>query len=205
MAKTKRKVETDKRVVYQLKITLLGIQPPIWRRIQVADCTLDRLHEAVQTAMGWTNRHLHQFEIDGMRYGDPQLLDDGFGELECEDSLATRLSKLLGRRKKGFRFRYEYDFGDGWEHEIQLEDQLPAEPKTKYPQCVDGARACPPEDCGGVWGYADLLKVLGNSKHKEYERLSEWAGQIDPEAFNPRAATATMHEGIFDWRSEAAE
>jgi hypothetical protein len=202
MGKTRQQSKLLIRIAYQFKIILMGVQPPIWRRIQVTDCTLDKLHEHIQTAMGWTNSHVHQFEIDGRIYGDPQLLDDGFGELKFNDSLTIYLRPLLGRRKKGFRFRYEYDLGDSWEHEVQLEDLLPPDPGTKYPHCLDGARACPPEDCGGASGYARLLTVLTNPTHKDHRDLSQWAGSFDPESFDAQAATAAMREGVFDWRAE---
>ncbi|MFH1304708.1 MAG: plasmid pRiA4b ORF-3 family protein, partial [Planctomycetota bacterium] len=133
-------------LLYQFKITLLGIEPPIWRRIQVQDCTLDKLHEHIQTAMGWDNMHLHQFEIKGERYGDPDLLDDGFGAFHCFDSTATILSQILPRTKKRFSFKYEYDFGDGWEHEILFEGRPSPQKKRKYPLCLEGEQACPPED-----------------------------------------------------------
>ncbi|MGZ0174911.1 MAG: plasmid pRiA4b ORF-3 family protein, partial [Planctomycetales bacterium] len=98
--------------LYQFKITLLESQPRIWRRIQVKDSSLDKLHERIQTAMGWTNSHLHQFEIDGERYGDPELLDDGFEDFECVDSTVTKISKIVPKDGKRFQFTYEYDFGD---------------------------------------------------------------------------------------------
>src|SRR5579871_2773011 len=101
--------------VYQFKIMLKDSHPPIWRRIQVKDCTLDKLHEHIQTAMGWTNSHLHQFDIKGERYGDPELLDDGFADFECVDSTRTLLCEILPKTNKRFAFKYEYDFGDGWE------------------------------------------------------------------------------------------
>jgi hypothetical protein len=111
--------------VYQFKITLKGIKPPIWRRIQTKDCTLDQLHEHIQTAMGWTNSHLHQFEIEGEPYGDPTLMEDDFEEME--DSTATKLGDIVPEGTRRFRFMYEYDFGDSWEHEILFEGCLPAE------------------------------------------------------------------------------
>lgn len=113
--------------LYQFKITLLESQPPIWRRIQVKHCTLDRLHEHIQIAMGWTNRHLHQFRIDGERYGDPDLIDDGFEDFECVDSTITKINEIVPRDGKRFRFLYEYDFGDGWKHEVLFEGCLKAE------------------------------------------------------------------------------
>lgn len=187
--------------VFQFKITLLGAKPLIWRRIQVQDCTLDKLHEYVQTAMGWTNSHLHQFEIKGERYGDPELLDDGFEDFECVDSTKTMLSEILPKSGKRFSFKYEYDFGDGWEHEVVFEGCPTVDPKAKYPLCVEGARACPPEDCGGVWGYTDFLEAIGNKKHKEHKSMLEWVGGwFDPEEFDPATATKAMKKGLPDWR-----
>src|SRR5436305_7698409 len=107
--------------VYQFKVTLIDTTPPIWRRIQVGDCTLDKLHEHLQTAMGWTNSHMHQFRIDDKLYGDPMLLAETFEELECADSTRTRLSDILPEGDRRFRFEYEYDFGAGWLHEVLFE------------------------------------------------------------------------------------
>lgn len=186
--------------LYQFKITLLESQPPIWRRIQVKDSTLDKLHERIQTAMGWTNSHLHQFEIDGERYGDPELLDDGFEDFECVDSTVTKISKIVPKNGKRFRFLYEYDFGDGWEHEVLFEGCLKAEKGGRYPVCVEGERNCPPEDVGGVWGYAEFLEAIANPKHEEHERMLEWAGHFDPEEFDAEKTTKAMRRGLPDWR-----
>jgi uncharacterized protein YwqG len=147
--------------VYQFKITLKDIEPPIWRRIQTKDCTLDRLHGHIQTAMGWTNSHLHQFEIGGVTYGDPELLLEGFeDDPEIVDSLDTRISKIIPKDGKRFSFDYEYDFGDGWEHEVFFEGCLRAEKGTRYPLCIEGERACPPEDSGGPYGYPEYLEAM---------------------------------------------
>ncbi len=188
--------------VWQFKITLLGAEPAIWRRIQVKDCTLDKLHEHIQTAMGWTNSHLHQFEIKGERYGDPELLDDGFEDSECLDSTRTNLGQILPKTGKRFALKYEYDFGDGWEHEVLFEGSPPVDPKAKYPVCLEGERACPPEDCGGVWGYGDFLQAIRNPKHEEHESMLEWiGGRFDPEEFDPKKATKEMKKGLPDWKS----
>jgi hypothetical protein len=188
--------------LYQFKITLLEAQPAIWRRIQVQDCTLDQLHEHIQTAMGWTNSHLHQFEIQEQRYGDPELLDDGFEDFECVDSRRTLLSQILPQRKKRSAFLEEYDFGDGWQHEILFEGSPAMNPKAKYPLCLEGERACPPEDCGGVWGYADFLAAIGDPQHEDHEQLLEWiGGSFDPEEFAAATATKSMKRGLPDWRS----
>ena len=201
-AKKKPKRPTNKITgdLYQFKITLLESNLPIWRRIQVQDGTLDKLHEHIQTAMGWTNSHLHQFEIKGERYGDPELLDDGFEDFECEDSTTTMLSEILPKTGKRFAFKYEYDFGDGWEHEVLYEGSLPLEKGKKYPLCLEGERACPPEDVGGVWGYADFLEAIADPKHEQHDDFVEWAGEFDPAEFDPMKATRDMKKGLPDWR-----
>lgn len=188
--------------LYQFKITLLGSSPPIWRRIQVPDCTLDKLHEYIQTAMGWTNSHLHQFEIRGKRYGDPALLDDGFEEFDGIDSTKTMISEIMPQRSKRFAFSYEYDFGDGWEHQIAFEGcPDPAEGK-RYPLCLEGEQACPPEDVGGVWGYQDFLAAIADPQHEEHETYLDWCGgSFSREKFDPQQATTAMKKGLPDWRS----
>lgn len=187
---------------YQFKITLLEIEPPIWRRIQVGDCTLDRLHENIQTSMGWTNSHLHHFRIGTTLYGDPFLMQENFGDLQYKDSTRTMLSDILPEGGRTFRFQYEYDFGDGWLHEVLFEGRKPAEPGKRYPLCLEGARACPPEDVGGVWGYAEFLAAIHDPDHEEHKGMREWIGRkFDSEAFNAVGATRRMKEGLPDWRS----
>jgi hypothetical protein len=196
----KPKAKADAGELYQFKITLTDTMPPIWRRIQVPDCTLDELHEFIQLAMGWTNSHLHQFEIDGKRYGDPELLDAGFNDFDCIDSTETKIGDIVPRSGKRFRFTYEYDFGDGWQHEILFEGTPKPEPGKKYPLCLEGERACPPEDVGGVWGFAEFLEAIGNPEHDRHDELLEWSGPFDPEAFDPVAATKAMRKGLPNWR-----
>jgi hypothetical protein len=187
--------------VYQFKITLQESIPPIWRRIQVGDCTLDKLHEHIQSAMGWTNSHLNHFRIEETLYGDPLLMQETFEEMKYKDATTTRLSDLLPKGGGRFAFEYEYDFGDGWMHEVLFEGRIPADPKAKYPLCLEGARACPPEDVGGVWGYAELVEALADPKHERHGELSEWMPKkFDPEAFSPLAATRRMKKGLPDWR-----
>jgi hypothetical protein len=187
--------------VYQFKITLLESRPPIWRRIQVKDCALDKLHERIQTAMGWTNSHLHDFKIGGKDYGDPLLLYENFEEFDYGDSTVTKLSDILPRDGRRFRFEYQYDFGDGWRHEVLFEGCLRAERGKRYPVCLEGARACPPEDVGGVWGYADLVEAIADPENEDRDGLLAWAGgQFDPEAFDPVKATKRMWRGLPDWR-----
>ncbi|HVU88054.1 MAG TPA: plasmid pRiA4b ORF-3 family protein [Pirellulales bacterium] len=201
MARAKKPAAKQPSQVYRFKITLLDVKPPIWRRIEVADGTLDELHEHIQTAMGWTNSHLHQFDIGGRRYGDPELLDDGWGDRDFVDSTKLRLNKLLDKKRKSFRFHYEYDFGDGWRHEIIYEGVQPAEPGAKYPRCTEGARACPPEDCGGPWGYMDFLEAIRDPKHESHDDLLEWiGGEFDSEAFDLKEANKEMRRGLPNWR-----
>jgi hypothetical protein len=199
LAKTRKPKSSG--TVFQFKVTLVGVKPPIWRRIQVPDCTLDKLHEHIQTSMGWTNSHLHHFRLGEQLYGDPELMQENFEEMGYEDSTRTMLSDLVPKTGKRFSFVYEYDFGDGWEHEVLFEGRPPVDPRAKYPVCLEGARACPPDDCGGVWGYADFLEAIGNKKHEQHEEMLEWiGGRFDPEEFDPVTATKSMKKGLPDWR-----
>jgi hypothetical protein len=165
--------------VYRLKITLKHFKPPIWRRVLVtSDITLNDLHWIIQVAMGWTNSHLHQFRIGPAYYSDPAFGLDGVRD-ECQ----TELGDVITREK--LRFVYEYDFGDGWQHEILVEKILPAEAGETYPKCMAGQRACPPEDCGGVWGYGHFLEAIRHPDHPEHEDMLEWiGGSFDPEQFD---------------------
>src|SRR6516162_7112754 len=201
-AKAMKQTAAD--TVYQFKITLLKSSPPIWRQIQVHDCTLDKLHEHIQTAMGWTNSHLHHFRIGEQLFGDPDLMQENSEELEYRDSTTTRISDILPKSGKGFHFQYEYDFGDSWYHEVLFEGVVQADPKVKYPLCLEGARACPPEDCGGIWSYPDFVEAIQNPDHERHEELLEWVGgSFDPEEFDPANATKAMNKGLPDWRRMA--
>jgi hypothetical protein len=189
--------------LYQFKITLLEARPPIWRRIQVKDCTLDKLHEHIQTAMGWTNSHLHHFRINDQLYGDPLLMQENFEDMGYEDSTSTKLSDILPKTGKRFRFKYEYDFGDGWRHDVLFEGCVRAERGKRYPVCIEGARACPPEDVGGTSGYEEFVEAMANPHHERHEEFSEWIGaRFDPEGFDSAKATKRMWRGLPDWRSE---
>ncbi len=196
----KPKAKADPNTVYQFKITLMDSQPPIWRRIQVEDCTLDKLHEHIQTAMGWTNSHLHRFEIGEQGYADPMLMEEDMEEFGYIDSTQTKLSEVIPKNKKRLRIFYEYDFGDGWEHEILFEGRLQKESGKRYPMCVDGARACPPEDVGGISGFYEFLAALADPKHEEHDNYMEWGGDFDPKTFDAQQATKAMKKGLPDWR-----
>lgn len=177
--------------LFQFKITLLDIEPPIWRRIQITDCTLADLHECIQGAMGWENYHLHQFEINDVRYGPPT--PDDF-DLEMEDETKVLLSKIVPQGGDRFHFVYEYDFGDGWRHEVLFEGHPPPEKRRKYPFCIEGERACPPEDVGGPWGYAEYLEAMADPDHEQHEDFMEWSGPFDPETFDAKKATREMRK-----------
>ena len=136
--------------------------------------------------MGWAGGHLHQF-IDGEDYYGPPDLED------AENENRVRLNQIAPAEKA--RFLYEYDFGDSWEHDILVEKILPAEVGVKYPVCLKGARACPPDDCGGVWGYADLLEALKDPAHPEHKEMLEWiGGELDPEAFDLEEVNKMLQE-----------
>ena len=171
--------------VYQMKVTLEGTDPPIWRRIQVAaDTTLAELHDILQVVMGWEEGHLHQFIIGGEYYGDPTPgpLGDLLG-LEMIDERRVKLAQVVSGEKS--TFVYEYDFGDSWEHHIVVEKVLPPEEGMRCPVCLTGEKACPPEDCGGVWGYYHLLDAIKDPDHPEHEEMCEWLGDdLDPDAFD---------------------
>lgn len=197
--KTRKPLPTN--TVFQFKITLRGGKPTIWRRIQVQDCTLDQLHEHIQTAMGWSNSHLHHFRVGEQLYGDPRLMQENMEEMNYRDSTTTLLSDIVPKTGRKFRFVYEYDFGDCWEHEVLLEKCLEAEAGGTYPICLKGKRACPPEDCGGVWGYDDFLAAIGDPQHADHKDMREWVGgRFDAEDFDPVAATKAMQKGLPDWR-----
>ena len=171
--------------VYQFKVTLQGIRPPIWRRILVpATYTFWDLHVAIQDVMGWLDYHLHEFRVHVPRTGKTE--DIGFPNDEFPAVRPGWAVKLVNRfTMKNRVAQYEYDFGDGWEHLVELEAVLPREPGVTYPVCVKGKRACPPEDCGGTSGYAELLRVVADPGHEEHAETMEWlGGDFDPERFD---------------------
>ena len=169
--------------VHTLKVSLQGVRPPIWRRILVpSDFTLAQLHDVLQEAMGWTNSHLHQFEVGDMLYSDPTFELEEV-DLDMEDESSITVAEALPRQ--GSWAVYEYDFGDGWKHLLLVEKVGPPEPDLLAPVCLKGARACPPEDCGGPSGYAQLLEALREPKQARHRELLEWLGsEFDPEPFD---------------------
>jgi hypothetical protein len=164
------------------------VSPAIWRRIEVpAGYTFWDLHVAIQDAMGWTDSHLHAFRI---LTGDGDPLEIGLPDPHGEFDVVAGWTRKLTQHFKtpGDRADYEYDFGDGWQHEILLEEIVAAGPDATYPRCLDGARRCPPEDCGGPYGYAEFLKAVENKRHPGHREMLEWCGgAFDPEVFDPAA------------------
>ena len=176
---------------HTLKVTLRGVKPPVWRRIVVDSQTkLWTLSDLLEGAMGWYGGHLHLFDVRGTIYGepDPEWDDDTLDERK------VRLADVLPNAKS--KMRWDYDFGDGWEHDVVVEAIGPPDANATYPVCLGGRRACPPEDCGGPYGYRDLLKALADPSHPDHADLREWAPpDFDPEAFDTEAATVDMRAG----------
>ncbi len=192
--------------IYELKVMLRGSKPPIWRRVAVAaDMRLSDLHQVIQVVMGWGNYHLHQFVVHNRQpkptreesaslnwqeryerliicrdrcWSDPRMEVEG-----TEDERKMRLCELAPAVKS--KFIYEYDFGDGWEHDIEVVKIGPPAEGVKYPVCIEGKLACPPEDCGGIWGYYEMLEALKDPKHEQHKEFTEWiGGKFDPERFD---------------------
>jgi hypothetical protein len=186
LAKTAAPNKRTNTAVLRLKVTLRGARPPIWRRILMpGSTTLSDLHLAIQVTMGWHDGHLHDFDVGGEHYGDPSTMDD------VADERRVTLNALV---KSGVsRFSYTYDFGDTWEHQVLIEKAAPSDKTKPHPTCIAGKRNCPPEDCGGVWGYTDLLEILANPAHPEHEERLEWlGGEFDPEAFSVADTDAAL-------------
>jgi len=173
-------------LVVKLKVTLTGMRPPVWRRVLMpAAMTLGDLHRVIQAAMGWDNSHLHDFDIGGVRYGDPSDTD------EVDDEEDIDLATIL--RSGVSRFRYTYDFGDDWVHLVTIEGTLPSAEGQPCPACIGGKRACPPEDSGGPYGLAQLLEIRANPSHPDHEEMAEWLGDdYDPEVFSVADADAAV-------------
>jgi hypothetical protein len=173
--------------VFQLRITLADVEPAVWRQLLVpGDIRLDKLHRTLQAAMGWQDSHLHNFRIGGVMYG---MQADDYPDEELDEKSVTA-AEALGEER---RFVYEYDYGDGWEHEIAVEDERPISVSLKAPVCLNGENACPPEDCGGPYGYSHLLRVLADPHHEEHAHLVAWSGgPIDPTAFDLALVNAKL-------------
>ena len=177
--------------VLQLKLSLRGVsKPPVWRRLLVpADMRLSQVHDVIQTAMGWTDTHLHAFSTAYGDYGPPDP------ELDHRDERKARLGDILPQ--PGGRITYTYDFGDFWEHDIVLEKALAPDPGARLPVCLAGKGACPPEDCGGGWGYADLRDTLADPASEEHDAMLEWLGLDSADDFDPAAFDVEETNEVF--------
>jgi hypothetical protein len=174
--------------VHQFKVTLRGVKPPVWRRVLVpSDFSLRKVHDVLQIVMGWTDTHLYEFTAGRTDYGDRD--EDAPWDLR-----SARMAKLFRiAPSAGAKLLYKYDFGDGWEHDVVVEAILQPAGGMRYPVCVAGKRACPPEDCGGPYGYAELLEALGDPEHPEHEEKVDWIGDdLDPEAFDLDEINASL-------------
>ncbi len=173
-------------VVYVLHVQLDGIEPPIWRRVVVEEETkLPRLSRILEAAMGWEGYHLHDFQIgDGVTFAGPDLDSD-----HVIDERRVTVKQMLPR--VGSTLTWQYDFGDSWHHVVTVEAMNEPDSEARYPQVLDGARACPPEDCGGTYGYARLLESLADPADPEHDDMIQWAPDgFDPEAFDVQAYDA---------------
>jgi hypothetical protein len=164
--------------VLQLRVTLEEVAPPVWRRLLVpSGIPLAKLHDVLQVAMGWSDSHLHGFTIGKQRYG---MQFDDFPEGELDEEKFT-VRAAIGKQR---RFRYEYDFGDDWQHQVVVEDVIKVPAELPFAVCLDGQRSCPPEDCGGSYGYAELLRAISDPDEEEHAEYIEWVGKdFDPEEF----------------------
>jgi hypothetical protein len=180
--------------VLRFRVTLRGVAPPIWREIEVpSDYSLWDLHVAIQDAMGWQDYHLHLFRFT--RPGSDDHVEVGIPDPDVPPGTDSVLPSWEQRAtdffcEPGAHAEYDYDFGDGWQHDVVLVAVVPKAKDLRYPRCCSGSRACPPEDCGGIGGYADMLDTISDSQHPEFERIMTWlGGGFDAEAFDPSAIT----------------
>lgn len=178
-----QKIESQEIEIYRIKVTLAGSKPPIWRRIEVqSHASLYKLHKIIQIAMEWSECHLWEITVGKDVYSDPSCFDDDYGT-PINDAKKMPLCDVLKNEKS--KLIYNYDFGDSWEHKIVLEKICAPEIEVEYPRCIGGKLACPPEDCGGICGFYNMLECLNNPDDEEYESIRDWMGDdYDPEAFD---------------------
>ena len=194
--------QTASQKIYRIKITLDGIKPTIWRRVEVVGTTtLEEMHYIIQIAMGWTNSHLHEFVIGRQRIGGPDEMDDF--DFEPPDNAAEQVQLLELPLKAKDKFSYLYDFGDSWAHTLLVEATLELNPTEQYPRCLAGKNACPPDDCGGIPGYANMLEALADPKHPAHEDMVEWIGpEFDSEDFDLESVNDQLLR-FTNWRQES--
>ena len=170
----------EQSTVYEMKVRIKGARPAIWRRFQVSgNITFYKLHRVLQEVIGWSDYHLYEFRVGKLLLGEP---DPDYSH-ETKSARRVRLREIIIREMA--KFTYIYDFGDYWEHEITVERIISSNEELRHPVCIEGKRACPPEDCGGIWGYSDLLRIIRNPAHEEYKEMMEWlGGEFDPKRFD---------------------
>ncbi len=181
--------------VFRLKVTLVRVEPPVWRRVRVpGDIKLHVFHQLLQVLMGWDDCHLHRFLINGQEFA-PKWSE--YEMTKVRDERRTTLERAV--KLAGKSFAYVYDFGDGWNHDIIVEGTLPWEKGNWVPVCLDGAGACPPEDCGGPHGYEELLKAVADTSHKRHEELNEWLNGERNIPFDPNRFDLDLVNKLLKW------
>jgi hypothetical protein len=186
----KRKKSDRRAPIYQIKVGLRGAKPPIWRRLEVpANISLARLHTVIQIAFGWDDSHLHVFETPYGSFGDA---DPGLGHRSEAPVTLEQVAPAVNSK-----LRYTYDFGDDWDHDILVEKVLDHNESAAYPRCTGGRRAAPPDDCGGIWGYAELVEALSDPDDQEHQDRLEWLGLdaaagFDPDRFDAESVTRAL-------------
>lgn len=180
--------------VHQMKVTLKDTEPPIWRRLQVpAAIDLRELHLLFQVVMGWHNEHLYEYRVGRRYFGEPEPKSwgvEGFGP-PMQDARKTPLLEIAPRA--GSKFLYTYDMGDSWEHQVLVEKVIAASPGAHLPTCLAGERACPPEDCGGIWGYRNIIAALEKRDAPQAAGLVEWLGDgFEPDKFDLAGVNAQL-------------
>jgi hypothetical protein len=190
----KRRRSGPRSPIYRIKVSLRDAKPPIWRRLEVpGDIRLDDLHDVIQVAFDWAGHHLHVFETPYGEFGEPDP------ELGHRPEGTVTLAQVAPELKS--KIRYSYDFGDGWEHDIVVEEIAPRDPGLEYPRCTGGRRAAPPDDCGGIWGYADLIRVVGDPTDPEHDHMVTWLGlakatEFDPDEFDADQVTEALADRL---------
>ena len=170
--------------IVQADVHIVDIQPPIRRTLELPlSLNLAQLHEVLQASFGWTDSHLHQFDVGGLIYGAPEFDDDAFMDHQTFEASNVRLSDFAYPVDAPILIFYEYDFGDSWIHAIEL-TRKPREADVNYPRCTAGCRSGPPEDVGGAFGYFEFLEAWHDPTHDEHKHYRRWAGQaFHPEKF----------------------
>jgi len=188
--------------VVTLRVSLEKTSPPIWRRVQLTEeMTLSDLHFAIQGAFDWDDSHLHMFKIKdmGMFSSKRSSWDGDFDDMDTDDSSKVSLGSLVRSQVK--KFRYIYDFGDSWSHEVKIEKVEVIKEKLTLPRCIDGALCGPPEDCGGIYGFFNFKEIMADRKHPEYKDMKDWYGKtFDPEKFSVAAANKNIKQ-LKNWES----